>query len=369
MDVAAGFDREGNEPGARGNGGIDERSGAEATVDVADRQVVPDGLVARYRLVGEARGDPVQVQIGPDAGVGLTVVAIGEDGGRIEAGNEGVATLAHDVGAEQTRRPAQPAGVDVQEAVESVARLEEQLQAHGPVVVTFQMLVAGHVVGGVHPVVAVLPLGRGAKRPRLTHRQVEHALEIGRAIGAVGNRPVARELIELGPHGFDLDDAGRRIAPEQSPLRPAQNLDVLLVEYREALQCGILLDDVVVIEADRLRGEGREVGVAVAADVEAREGAAIGRLDIEARHRKGELPDILAGEVADELVLGRDRHLEGSFLTPLGRDDHFLQGSRLGGRRAAGLGTSDARSQQQCCHQGGGDRQQRTALSATQQCQ
>src|SRR4029077_12196421 len=100
---------------------------------------------------------------------------------------------------------------------------------------------------------------------------------------------------ELGLRGFDLYDAGRGITPEERPLRPAQNFDVLLVEYREALQCGILLDDVVVIEAHGLRSERREIGVAVAADVEAREGAAVGRFDIEARHREGELPDVLTG--------------------------------------------------------------------------
>ena len=54
-----------------------------------------------------------------------------------------------------------------------------------------------------------------------------------------------------------------------------QQLDLVEVEYGEALEDRILLDDVVIDQRDRLRRVEAEVGVAVAADVEARKRPAI----------------------------------------------------------------------------------------------
>src|SRR4029077_9120445 len=103
--VTAGFDREGNEAGTPcRRGRTAKESGAKAAVDVTDGEVMPDGFVAGDRLEGEAREGPVEVQVRPDAGVGLTVVAVGVDLARVEAGHERVAAFAHDVGAEETRR-------------------------------------------------------------------------------------------------------------------------------------------------------------------------------------------------------------------------------------------------------------------------
>ena len=85
----------------------------------------------------------------------------------------------------------------------------------------------------------------------------------------------------------ELDDTGRRVAAEQRALRPAQHFDPLEVEDREALQDRVFEHHVVIDEADRLRRVEIEIGVAEAANVETREGAAERAFDV----RLGTRPD------------------------------------------------------------------------------
>src|SRR3546814_9549511 len=55
-----------------------------------------------------------------------------------------------------------------------------------------------------------------------------------------------------------LDHASGRVAPEQRALRPAQHLDALQVEGREALQQRAFLHHLVVHQRHRLRGRSEE---------------------------------------------------------------------------------------------------------------
>ena len=223
-----------------------------AAVDVADCAVVPHRFVARDRLVGEVRRVPRQVQVGAEAAVGLAVVAVGEDRRRIEPGHEAVGAERDYVGAEQAGRAVQGAAVHVEEGVEGIAGLVEQLHPCGPVVVAFQMSIADRVQRRIHPVVPVLKLRGSAKRQLIVDGKVENAFDIGRVVSTVREAGVARELTDHGFRGFELDHAGGRIAPEEGPLRPAQDFDVRLVEHREALECRKLLDDVIVVKAHGL---------------------------------------------------------------------------------------------------------------------
>ena len=77
------------------------------------------------------------------------------------------------------------------------------------------------------------------------------------------------------------------LRPNSVPCGPRVHLDLVHVEHREALEDRVFLDDVVVHQRHRLRGIEVEVGVAEAADVEARERAAERGLDVEA----GQAPD------------------------------------------------------------------------------
>src|SRR3546814_9250705 len=102
---------------------------------------------------------------------------------------------------------------------------------------------------------------------------------------------VAAELLRRLDR-LELDHASGRVAPEQRALRPAQHLDALQVEGREALQQRAFLHHLVVHQRHWLRGVEVEVGVAQAADVEAREGAAVRGLDVEAGHAAGQEADV-----------------------------------------------------------------------------
>ncbi len=84
-------------------------------------------------------------------------------------------------------------------------------------------------------------------------------------------------------------------ATEQRALWAGQHLHLLGVEDREALEDRVLLHDVVVDQRDGLGRVQVEIGVAVAADVEAREGAAERRFDVQAGHAARERADVVAG--------------------------------------------------------------------------
>ena len=104
-----------------------------------------------------------------------------------------------------------------------------------------------------------------------------------------------------------------RVAPEQGSLRTAQDLHCVEVERRESLEDRIFEDHVVIDQADRLRCVEVEVGIAEAANVEAREGAPERAFDVEARHPSGEATDVGAACVDRGQLLridGADGHRE-----------------------------------------------------------
>src|SRR6185369_17607738 len=105
---------------------------------------------------------------------------------------------------------------------------------------------------------------------------------------------------------IELDDTGRSVASKERALRPTKNFDAGEVEGREALQDGVFEDHVIIDQADRLRGIEVEVGVAEAADVEAREGSAERAFNVEARDAPGEAADVRAAAVDDRQLLAID---------------------------------------------------------------
>ena len=247
----------------------------------------------------------------------------------------------------------------VEQRAEPRARLVQQLDAGGAVVVALEMLAVVEVgriaAADADPVAAMLAEDRRADRPLLPERHARGRLEVGRRVRAERDRriPVGRTQHRLDR--VELDHARRRVATEQAALRAAQHFDVLEVEDREALQDRVLLDDVVVDQRDRLRRVGVEVGVAVAADVDAREGAAVRRLDVQARHLAGQHADVLARRrdglerlrVQDRR---RDRHVLVVLGLPLRRDVDLFELRAARRRRVGRHGLCTGRQ-----HRPGGD--------------
>ena len=228
--------------------------------------------------------------------------------------------------------------MQVEEGFEVAVRLVEQLQAGGVVVVALKLVVLTLDREVVDPAVAVLRLQRKARRPVGAERQRVAALEVAGAEAAVAGIEVAL-LPRAGAHRIELDHAGRCVAAEERALRPGEHLDPLEVEQREALQDRVLLHHVVVNQRDRLRGVEVEVGVAVAADVEARKGAPERRLDVQAGHPARDEAHVFARRVEHVELLarnGRDRtrHVLDVFGLALGGDVDGGQHVRgRGGRR------------------------------------
>jgi hypothetical protein len=88
-------------------------------------------------------------------------------------------------------------------------------------------------------------------------------------------------------------------------------------------------------QRDRLRGVEVEIGIAQAADVEAREGAAEGGFDQQAGQAAGQEADVLAAGADDVELLGGhrgdgDRHFLDVFLAPL-RGDGDQRGTAMQG--------------------------------------
>src|SRR5471032_2112882 len=136
--------------------------------------------------------------------------------------------------------------------------------------------------------------------------------------------------VARGPQGTLF---GRGVAAEQRALRAARHFDLVGVEDREAFQHGVFLDHVIDHQTDRLRRVQVEVDIAQAANVEAREGAAVVRLDVHGRRAAGQEADVGgAGGEHVELVAaqGRDRHrhIFDVFRAALGRHD---DGGQLAG--------------------------------------
>ncbi len=167
-------------------------------------------------------------------------------------------------------------------------------------------------------------------------------------------RPDVAATLARWAHGIELDDAGRRVPAEERALRPAKHLDHLEIEHRETLQDRVFLYDVVIHKRYRLRCVEVEVRVAEAADIEARESAAEGRLDIQARQARREETDVVAAGCEDvELLVGERRHRDRDILDVLapalsGDDD-------LSERRGFGRALGPCGRQRQRHGDGGGE--------------
>jgi hypothetical protein len=163
-------------------------------------------------------------------------------------------------------------------------------------------------------------------------------------------------LLEHRLGRVELDHAGWRVTAEQRALRAAQHLDLVDVKYREAFQHGVFLDDVVHHQADRLRGVQVEVGVAQAADVEAREGTAIVGFDVDRRRAAGQEADV-GGARGQHVQLvafeggDRHRHVLDVFRAALGRHDHGFQLVLVGWqRRLVSCASAAAATAAASCH-------------------
>ena len=338
--------------------------GAHAAVDVAaavERRV----LVTRDRVQRHALQVPAQAHVGAAGAQGLVVAAVGRVAVVVEAVDEVARAFLDDVGAEQRRVAFQIARVHAQQGGEVARRLHQQLHACGVVVVAFEILRVAVRIRVVHEVVAVLRLQRHAQRDRVRQRQVVRAFRAQGAVVAGAEHGIAFRA----EHGFrrvELDHAGRRVAAEQRALRAAQHFDLVDVEHGEALEHRAFLHDVVDDEADRLRCVQIEVRIALAADVEAGERAAVVRFDVQRRRAAGQEADVgAAGREHVELVaLDRGhghRHVLEVLGAPLGGHDHGFQlragfGGRLLGRLFGGLVrfVGQGREGQRADH-GGGD--------------
>ena len=222
-----------------------------------------------------------------------------------------------------------------------VGRLELDLGAQRDIVIAFQIVVT-RLVEIVDPVIAMLPHARHADRDLVGDVGADRALGTDGRISAIADLGVIAPADRT--NGVELDDPGRRIAAEQGALRPAQHLNAVDVERRETLQDRILQDDIVIHQADRLRRVEIEIGVAQAADIEARKGAAERAFDVQAGHASRKAANIrTAGIDRRQRVAidgcNRQRHVLQIFAAPLGGDDDILDFAArdgLGGRCGRG---------------------------------
>ena len=326
---------EGDEAGA--GGGREDR--AVAAVDVAAAVHLVERLVPGHR--GQRRAAEVVVElehpaVRPDL---LLVEAVLGDLVLLEAGDQLVGTGLQDVGAEDARGAVEVPAVDVEEGLELLRGLPEELQPSGPGrLATERVALAGE--GVVDPVGLRLVEQRGARRQGLGEAAPHRRLEVDVVVGAVGHPGEPVQLLRR-PDRLELDDTGRRVAPEDGALRATEHLRALQVEERHALDHRVLEHHVVDHHRDRLGGVEVEVRVAEAADVEAREGAAEGGLEQEARHPGREGLDVGATGGQEGELVGvegghRERDLLDVLLALLGGDRDLLED--LGRRRGGGLG-------------------------------
>ena len=114
------------------------------------------------------------------------------------------------------------------------------------------------------------------------------------------------------------------------------------------------MHDVVINQRHRLRCVRAEVGIAVAADIEAREGAAKRRFDVQAGHAARQHADVLAAGVQHvELFAGHGGNGAGHVLDVLGaalggHGDGLQRPSRGGGSGLSGLCHGESGGPQQC---------------------
>ena len=332
-DAVGGFRGERDEARA----GHRQERGAVAAVDVA-AAVGLDRLVAGDRMQVEAVEAPAQAGIGAELRQILRVLAVDGDLVAVEAGDRLVGAGLDHVGAEQAGGAVQVARVHVEQRIEAVAGVS-QLGAGGE----FGVALVGVVfagVGVVDEVVAVLVQAGQTGRPALAQAAADGAFGVDAAVGGDRDLAVTGHVLTRLDR-VELDHAGRRVAAEQGALRTAQQFHLLDVEHREAFQDRVFLHHVVVHQRHRLRGVQAEVGVAVAADVEAREGAAERGFDVQARGAVGQEAhvgaaggqhvEVLAADRAD-----RNRNVLQVLDAAVGGDLHFIEHDRVlrGGDRS-----------------------------------
>ncbi|MNM20509.1 hypothetical protein D3C81_308460 [compost metagenome] len=341
--------------------------GAIAAIDVG-AAVEIEFFVAGDRVQGHAGQVPFQPHA---AALGFQVLAI--DAVRrvvivIKAVDQVVRALLEYVGAEEGGRAIEVARVHVEQGGQVARGLDQHLQAGGAVFIAFEVARAGGA-WIVYAVVAALRLAGKAQGQRIADGHVESAFQVFHAILA----ETAAQVAFCPEHGLgriELDHAGRRVAAEQGALRPAQHFHLVHVKHGKTFQHGVFLHHVIHHQAHRLRGIQVEVGIAQAANIEARESAAIIRFDGNAGRAAIEKADVgAAGRQGFELVTlqGGDRHghVLDVFRAPLRRDDDGFQlaGARLRGgcRRGFGGRCSSAflrlrqRLQGECGRNGKGD--------------
>ena len=346
-DAAGRFNLERNEAGAR----------RRAAVDVAMRHVTADLFKAGDRVQLNAVQVPAQAGAGAVGAQALEIRRIRERLVRVETVDDVVRALLDQVGVEDARAARGVALVHIEQGIERGVRRVQQLHAFRVFVVAVQrVFLARKRV--VDVVVAVLAQGREAQRPFFAQRHVDGAVKVGRVVRGGGNVVIAFNLVQLWLDGFELDHAGGRIAAEQGALRAAQHFHAGHVENRVALEDRIFLHDIVVNQGNRLRCKDVEVGIAIAADVEAGEGAAVRRFHVQARHLAGQHADVLsAGDQHVELLVAQQRHGDGHvadiFLAALRRDGHGFQLAGGRGRISSdfiSIGRADRQGSGQCQH-------------------
>ena len=237
--------------------------------------------------------------------------------------------------------------------VELVVGIVGDLQAAGEFVIAAHILAAGRQ-RVVDPVVTVLPKHGCAGRHARTDGAADRAIKRCGAERAVGSLRTGIELLAW-PDGREANDAGCRVATKQRALRAAIDLDTLDIENRRRLENHVLHHDVVHDDRDGLGCSEIEVGVAEAADVEARGDPSVRAFGVERWHAGGKRQHVLTrGEDCADLVVRqgrcRDRHFLQIFLALVGRDDHDIQtvlGFLRGGRYSHQRHGRDGRHQAQ----------------------
>ena len=234
-------------------------------------------------------------------------------------------------------------------------RRQQELRPSGHFLEAFVgILLAGEAIVDI-AIALLIEAGDAHREHVLNHGQVHRAFKVARVVVAVGRADIGFEFI-LRFARVELDDAARRIAAKQRALRSAQHLDLFKVEHRKAFQDGAFIRHVIVDQADRLGGVEIEIGVADAANVETRKGAAERAFGDHARHAGRQETHIRAGGFQRiQFLVGqgrdRDRHFLKVLFDALGR--HRDRAEPGGGLFFCGL--------RQCGHAAGGEGDQADA--------
>ena len=299
---------------------------AVATVDVS-AAVELRAVIAGNGVDGHIFQIPLQVQIAAPGCQRLLVDTIGRIVVILEARYQIVGAFLNDVCAEQSSIARHVAAMYIQQC-SKVRIFVLQLSAHSIVVVTLEAACTGWL-RVVNAVITALCLTRNTHRPVAVDRGINCTFQIERTVvtkadGSITFKTFCRFC------GIKLDHAGRGVTTEQRALRAAQNFHLVYVEYREAFQNWVFLNDIVIYQTNRLGCIQIEVGVTQAADVEAWEGAAEVRFNIQAWCTCRQETDVLAGCRVGIQCLAFDRgnrhwHFFDAFCAAVRRHNHGFQ--------------------------------------------